>query len=495
MRDQRGPTMSHHAAIALARTPLATAMAVFFSVMTPISLASTWIVDDTCGDDVASGDLGARTGTLRFCVGNASSNDTIDLSQTTCSQISLTTGSISIDQQELTLHGAGKDQTVITGKDGNSTQMDRLFYATAVGGNVAFDNLSVTYGLLNRDTGPANGGCIYGKGSITLDNVGIYNCSATTTAASASQAFGGGVYAHDLTIRNNSVIANNAAIATQAAIQAQGGGAAASGTFRLYDSIVRLNVASATAGSGAFGGGLALRGQTVIARALISDNHSSLDGGGIDLFANDPGPTAVITNSTISMNGAGRRTGGIVTNFSSTTIANSTIAFNTSVNYFSGPPLRFYSPGVSANYRLAVGAATLNLQSTIIANNTSSGFENDLSAGVAPASITIEGSDNLVRAFSSDVTLPTSQGNISGACPLLGPLRDNGGESLTHALHSGSPSIGVGNNTTDDPITHTSAAYDQRGINYARSVDDLVDIGAYQRQHDNLFDTGFEGCQ
>jgi hypothetical protein len=77
---------------------------------------------------------------------------------------------------------------------------------------------------------------------------------------------------------------------------------------------------------------------------------------------------------------------------------------------------------------------------------------------------------------------------------LLGPIRDNGGGTYTHALHSGSPGVGTGNNAVDDPLTQTAALYDQRGPGYARVVNGLVDIGAYQRQSDNLFDGAFDGC-
>ena len=194
------------------------------------------------------------------------------------------------------------------------------------------------------------------------------------------------------------------------------------------------------------------------------------------------------------MNSAGGRTGGIDTNFASTTIANSTIAFNTAVNYVYAPPLHFFSPGVAVNYRPSVGAPTLTLQSTIIANNTSIGIENDVSKGVSPGNVTIVGANNLVRAFGSDVTLPAGQGNLSGVCPLLGPIRDNGGGTFSHALHSGSPGVGAGNNVVDDPLTQITALYDQRGPGYARVVSGLVDIGAYQRQQDNIFDAAFDGC-
>lgn len=68
-----------------------------------------------------------------------------------------------------------------------------------------------------------------------------------------------------------------------------------------------------------------------------------------------------------------------------------------------------------------------------------------------------------------------SDHNIIGQDPLLGPLRDNGGGTQTHALPSGSPAIDRGSCTdiAGDPITS-----DQRGI--ARPQGNRCDIGAYE---------------
>jgi hypothetical protein len=141
-----------------------------------------------------------------------------------------------------------------------------------------------------------------------------------------------------------------------------------------------------------------------------------------------------------------------------------------------------------------VGPATLTLQSSILSNNMAGSYGNDLSRGLVADKVTLQGNDNLIEAFGTDMPLSADQGNILGACPLLGPLQDNGGGSYTHVLHSGSPGVGVGNNTVVDPLTMVAALYDQRGAGYARVVDNHVDMSAYQRQHDNLFDATFDGC-
>ena len=58
---------------------------------------------------------------------------------------------------------------------------------------------------------------------------------------------------------------------------------------------------------------------------------------------------------------------------------------------------------------------------------------------------------------------------------VLGPLQDNGGPTLTHALLSGSPAIDAGNN-------RYATDWDQRGPGYPRIVNGIIDIGAFEYQ-------------
>jgi hypothetical protein len=77
--------------------------------------------------------------------------------------------------------------------------------------------------------------------------------------------------------------------------------------------------------------------------------------------------------------------------------------------------------------------------------------------------------------------------NLTGtvsANPLLGPLRDNGGETWTHALLAGSPAIGRGGN----PLLLES---DQRGAPFGRVDGAQADIGAFEFA-DRIFGDGLE---
>ncbi len=60
------------------------------------------------------------------------------------------------------------------------------------------------------------------------------------------------------------------------------------------------------------------------------------------------------------------------------------------------------------------------------------------------------------------------------ADPMLEPLADNGGFTMTHALSAGSPAIDAGDNAAG---LHT----DQRGQGFPRVNGAQADIGAYER--------------
>jgi hypothetical protein len=71
----------------------------------------------------------------------------------------------------------------------------------------------------------------------------------------------------------------------------------------------------------------------------------------------------------------------------------------------------------------------------------------------------------------------TATGDQINTDPLLGPLQNNGGPSVTHALLPGSPAIDAG-----DPNFTPPPDYDQRGPGYDRVANGRVDIGAFEVQ-------------
>ena len=70
--------------------------------------------------------------------------------------------------------------------------------------------------------------------------------------------------------------------------------------------------------------------------------------------------------------------------------------------------------------------------------------------------------------------------------PLLEPLADNGGLTLTHALQAGSPAIDAGDPSALAGVGNVPL-YDQREATFDRVVDGgsggaRIDIGAYEKQ-------------
>ena len=169
---------------------------------------------------------------------------------------------------------------------------------------------------------------------------------------------------------------------------------------------------------------------------------------------------ADLTNSTVSGNTANLNGGGIY-NSSSTlltirlTITSSTISGNTATNGIGG--------GIYNNQ------ATLT--NTIIAGNS---LGNDC---VIDSFGTIT---SLGHNLDSDGTCGLNgPGDLSNVVdPKLGPLADNGGPTLTHALLPGSPAIDSG----DDSVLGVphNLTTDQRGPGFPRLQGAHVDIGAYE---------------
>ncbi|HET8940520.1 MAG TPA: choice-of-anchor Q domain-containing protein [Rudaea sp.] len=89
-----------------------------------------------------------------------------------------------------------------------------------------------------------------------------------------------------------------------------------------------------------------------------------------------------------------------------------------------------------------------------------------------------------MRASSADLPGDT----IIGKAPLPGPLRNNGGVTLTHRLLSHSPAMDAGNGT------HGSD-FDRRFPPSARVSASSADRGACEvAQADTIFDANSDGC-
>ncbi|HZP67689.1 MAG TPA: right-handed parallel beta-helix repeat-containing protein [Rudaea sp.] len=448
------------------RTSLAAALAALCTCVPFDAGATTWPVS-SCAD--------GGSGTLRSAVAAAASGDTVDLSSLACSRISLTTGAIVIPQNDLTLQGpaAGVE---ITGNSNGTIEADRVLYHSGTG-TLGVRDLAITYGKL--DTGGAEGGCIYSAGSVFLYRSRVSACLAQSPAGTPS-AVGGGLHVAKNLIAKYSTIDDNLVTGGSPL----GGGAFVTGEFIAYYSTVSDNIAVGT------GGGVVAYQGAVITNSTISANSAGFDGG-LLVRGNPLTAHVQIVNSTISGNAAtgfgaqAGTVGGIEIRSLPTTVQYSTIAFNTAgAGKVPGAFVGYYyrAPGLVL-VALPSDSFTATLQSVLLSNNTYGTTEADFSTA-GTGTITVSSANNLIRAS----TGPQKPGTVSVQCPLLGPLRDNGGPTKTHALQSGSPAIDAGG-TAATPTT------DQRGAPYTRRSGTNADIGAYEVQKaDRVFSAGFDGC-
>ena len=360
---------------------------------------------------------------------------------------------------DLTLQGAGAGQTVIDGSNntGNS-------------GSVVAVTATVEIAQVTIQGGHA---ATYGGG---IDNAGTLALIDSTVVNNSTAFIGGGIFNDSnamLTIENSAIGGNSAA--TGAA--PYGGGIYNTGAMTLTASAVSGNNA------GGNGGGIYNDGSSVtLIASTVSDNTAGAGsangqaghGGGIETGAS----TLTLVNSTVSGNSATRSGGGIGEGGDFGTVAsyNSTISGNSALN----------GGGVFVG-----GGVTANLANTIVAANTNPAVPN---ASGPDCQGTLTSQDYNLLGNNSGCTLVNAAG--AGAPgdqigtpaqpinPLLGPLQNNGGPTLTQALLPGSPAIDAGNPGGCRDGRQNLLTTDQRGQPRPDSNSGRCDIGAFERQPD-----------
>ena len=145
----------------------------------PADIALRWQPAPHALPDIPAGSIVVQncndhgSGSLRAALANANSGQTIDLTQLSCSQITLTTGSLVFTQSEITLQGPGSKYLSISGNDTYSPLRHNAI------GRLYVNDLTVEHGLLDGGNYPAHGGCIYGDNVYINDSVVGY-CTAKT---------------------------------------------------------------------------------------------------------------------------------------------------------------------------------------------------------------------------------------------------------------------------------------------------------------------------
>ncbi len=440
--------------------------------------AQVTIVDSVIEDNVVLGDVASQGGGLSG-MGYITLTNTIvrnnQLDRDESDSCGLSGAGIYVDYGRLVL----QDSQVISNSTGLKSSSKYCPSAPsgggiyhAGGGGVEYSGLYLTNTQVMSNVASYTGGIHSGAGGRIENSIIAYNRADSFNPDTNGNGMTGGIEALDLVIINSEISHNRAAT--------WGGGIRADGNTRIENSLVAHNQAGFAGGgirggfalisstvrdnTAAYGGGIVAWGKAIeISQSLIANNTATVRGGGLMPEHIGPGiPIVEITNSTFSGNQApegGAIDTALVTDFDAAVrsvqwsgeinLHNTTVAFNRSSQGSAG--------------LLAQGEfdpISLGLDNTIVSNNDGDNctdVPSDASKG---------------HNLSDDGTCVfTSIGDITKVDANLGPLQDNGGPTLTHALLDGSPAIDAGNDTA-------CPATDQRGITRPRGAH--CDIGAYE---------------
>jgi predicted outer membrane repeat protein len=232
-----------------------------------------------------------------------------------------------------------------------------------------------------------------------------------------------------------------------------------------------------TGNSATFGGGIYSNGSLTVIDSTFSGNQTTSFGGAVFLTSG----TASISGSTFAGNHSGAFAGAIFNQTADVEIVNSTISGNDADAFGGGiyqqngsmllDSVTIANNDAPTGGAIRVQSGSVEALRTIIANNSDENCAEPLNSS----------GNNL----DDDSTCGLNElSDINNEDPLLGPLADNGGPTLTHALLEGSPAIDTGGDVV-------CQATDQRGV--PRPQGPACDIGAFEFGFDDDDDGTFGG--
>jgi CSLREA domain-containing protein len=355
-----------------------------------------------------------------------------------------TTPTVTISNSTITANGAG---SAIAGTSANGAG----FQINVAGGtynitNTTISNNASNNAIVSSTASVFGGGLFIGGGTVTVTNSSINGNSVAVSGAGATgSAFAGGIYNQQATLNmTNSNVQNNTSTQFHAGIRTLAGTIAASTT--LTNCTVSGNTANSTEGGGLinFATGTANSTTNVISSTVSGNSVPNGLAGGLENFASAAITGLAImnvTNSTISGNTALNSAGGINTGATATTTyLYATIASNTATNNIGG--IFQDTTGVT------------NLRSSIIADNSSAGASQDISGTITSQDYNhvenTSGGVFFARLGKNEISFLPAPNDVTGSDPLLGPLANNGGTTLTHLPAIASPVMNTIPSGTND---------------------------------------------
>lgn len=395
-------------------------------------------------------------GSLRDAVATAASGDTVDLTQLSCSRITLTTGSIDVAQQDLFIVGRDPNALAI---DGSGIPGSGVILHSNTG-LLALIGLTIENGSAYHVMASAFGGCVDSLGDLEIVDAAVQDCTAQ--AYFPYSALGGAIYSYGQVALAESRVTESEAVATGS--YATGGGIYARGGIESLFSQVSGNAAY---GGNSWGGGVFSRGPAYIYGNEISRNYA-VNWSGLALDDQN-GTIAKVVNSTVSYNRAGHKVGGVFAH-QPVQMYNSTVAFNTS--YVWSDNGHYFAAGLDADDSTSI------VTDSILANNTipGAGLAGDLMDLCGDAA-SVGGALDIAMGYC--IAGPAYFYSVD---PGLQPLQDHGGP--THTMVP----------TNADAVQEfnpLNLQWDQRGPGFPRDAGGTVILGAYEPNPEVIFANGF----
>jgi len=418
-------------------------------------------------------------GSLRQALMIAHDGDTINFAVT--GTIALTSGGLPVNKS-LTISGPGKDQLSI---DGNQAS---LVFGVFPDKTATISGLTIRNGqtgILNEAGTLTVSYCaVSGNSEVGLFNNGVPSVLTVSNCVVSGNSGGGIFSSYELFVIQCDISANSYGIYNYY------------GEASVSNCIVSSNQYAGVFNYGVLGGpndhifGVAL---LTIADSIINDNSGpgvdnnaggvtivdttisgNSAGGGVYTYQEGgkiPGNLTVM-NSTISGNFASSDGGGIGCGDSGLTVINSTISGNSAGAYGGGI--------ASGSFGMMIVNSTVSGNSAATCGGVCGGVEIANTILNANASGNIDGT---VTSHGYNISSDDGGGHLNGpgdqinTDPLLGPLRNHGGPTLTHMPMRGSPAIDAGDPSFTPPPDH-----DQRGACFLRVFGGRIDVGSVETQ-------------